>query len=125
MTIIRQPLRRDGIKWTGENLAEVQAYMAPDSPLYQFLPTLEQYLGMARPRHSLSILVRDPESEAKYPNIGPQYKLATVMPNDWIVRNRGEGAGFVVLRAAEFAEEWQEYAPVPGVGAPLRGADAP
>ncbi len=112
--IIRKPTVQTAVQWTGENIAEIQAYMQPSSPLYNFFPPelMGKYMNLGRPADSLQILVRDTENEAKFPNLGPQFRIATASVGDWI--SKVADSVFVVIHADEYAREW-----VPVVANPL------
>ncbi len=101
MKIVRQPLVREALEWTGENLASVQQFMYPHSPYYHQEPAETFRSGAYVPL--LQIPVRNAEHELRFPNLGPQFKQEIVRPGDWIYK---DGESFAVVRKGEFDAEW-------------------
>lgn len=89
-TYVSIPTTVQALQWTGDNLAAVQAFVAPASPLRK----------PDNPSH-LQIAVFDATATATYPSLGRQYKTVSVPTGVWIIK-RGEYEDIEVLTAADF-----------------------
>ncbi len=104
MKIVRSPLVREALEWTGDNLLVVQQFMQPHSPLFFQRPVGDaDKLAYGPSVPTLTITTRNLEHELKYPTLGRQYSTVEVRPGDWIYR---EGESFAVVRKGEFDAEW-------------------
>ncbi len=81
----------EAVQWTGENLVEVQRFVAPASPL---LKGDDQQLGL---------YVRDEDAEIKWPSLGKQTKVAFVSVGGWVVRQVGGDGRLDLMTDETFA----------------------
>lgn len=96
-----QPVEVTAIQWTGENLAAVQAFLAPLSPAY--------YQTYAHAPVTLYVPVPDVGTRAQYPTLSAALHLQAMVVGAWIVQLvTGE---FAVVSEGEFA---QRFVPITG-----------
>lgn len=65
------------LQWTGDNLREVQDFLAPASPA----------LSGRNTDARLALYIRDERSERDYPTLGPQDTLTHIQIDDWIAKD--------------------------------------
>ncbi len=104
--IVRRPVTRAALEWTGENLASVQQFMYPHSPYYHLEPAETFRSGAYVP--TLRVPVRNAEHELRFPTLGPQFSQIDVRPGDWLYK---DGESFGVIRVGEFDAEWERINP--------------
>lgn len=86
---LHQPARTfQAIRWTGDNLRDVQDFMHPSSPLRNVHGERVSLHNDYQPTR-LGVLVPDPISTKQYPSLGAQYKLTHAAMGDWILRTAG------------------------------------
>lgn len=122
---INVPVRVTAVQWTGHNLAEVQAFLAPASPLYQ--PGAKRKKPMDDIAPLLQVNVRDNDADAQWAATGPHFKLQTVPLHGWIVK-RSDTQELSVVDRDTFAATYEErltdakqasHAAAFGMGAPI------
>lgn len=102
---INVPVRVTAVQWTGHNLAEVQAFLAPASPLYQ--PGAKRKKPMDDIAPLLQVNVRDNDADAQWAATGPHFKLQTVPLHGWIVK-RSDTQELSVVDRDTFAASYEE-----------------
>lgn len=102
---INVPVRVTAVQWTGHNLAEVQAFLAPASPLYQ--PGAKRKKPMDDIAPLLQVNVRDNDADAQWAATGPHFKLQTVPLHGWIVK-RSDTQELSVVDRDTFAATYEE-----------------
>lgn len=109
-----QPIEVDAIQWAGDNLAALQAFLAPQqSPLINLGPS-------SATKPLCGVYVRDRYSEATYPSLGTQYKLEHAHVGDWVLKTvDGE---ISIVSDVEFQQRYMVVAVVDGEAADARNA---
>ena len=90
-TFTTRPTTVTAVQWTGENLREVQDFLAPSSPSYD--------------ESLLMIRVLSPEAMATYPSLGRQFKSEVVAKLCWIVKDAV--GGLSVYSDSEMTRQYQ------------------
>ncbi len=103
----------EAVQWTGENLVEVQQFVAPASPLLT-----------SREDRQLGLHVRDTDAEVKWPSLGKQTKLAFVSVGGWVVRQVGGDGRLDLMTDETFARAFVPANEVLDLGSVWRAGTA-
>jgi hypothetical protein len=104
---VSKPVTVRAVQWTGSNLAEIQAFMAPASPHYQ--PGYERQAPMDAVPPVLHLHVPDEHANEQWPATGPHFRLVPVPLHGWLVVRVDDAMGFLqVLTNGQMTAEYAE-----------------
>lgn len=87
------------VQYTGrDSILALQAFLAPDSPMFN-----DKAIEGAQ---TLGVFVRNREDEARWPNLGKQYKMVFAPVGSWIMRD--EAGDVAVITDVEFRAQYTE-----------------